>query len=96
MKSILKKATVRIATLAIILGLAGSVFAAESEQDQATRLAVARDRAANGALSVKPAQAERLRQQADDLQKLIDAAQSGKKLDPAQVDDAIRRSYQGF
>ena len=96
MTSNLRKATLRSATLAIVLSLAGGAVAADNAQDQATRLAVARDRAENGALSVKPSQAMRLRQQAEDLQKLIDAAQSGKKLDPAQVDDAIRRSYQGF
>ena len=95
MKTNFKRTIARIAITTMTLGLVGTALAAD-KSDQITRLEVAKDRLANGALSVKPNQAGRMRDQAADLQKLIDEAQSGKKLDPTQVDNAIRRSYQGF
>lgn len=97
MKTNLMKNIAGIVAFATLTGLAGIALAAQSsQQDQVTRLAVAKNRVESGALSVKPGQAHRMQEQADELQKLIDSAESGKKLSPAQVDEAIRRSSQGF
>ncbi len=96
MKTNLKKTIVRLGSVAVTLALLGTAVAGEQSQDQIDRLTIARDQATNGVSSVKPAQAQRLQQQADDIQRLIDAAQGGAKLDPAQVDKAIQRSYRGF
>ena len=88
-----------VSTLSICLTtltLVSSAVAADQKQDQIDRLTVAKEHAQNGKSSVKPSQAQRLQQQADDLQKLIDSAEGGAKLDPAQVDEAIQRSYRGF
>jgi hypothetical protein len=85
-----------VAAVALTLMLGGAAFAAENDASEVARLRVARDRVANGAQSVKPAQAARLRQEADELQRLIDQAESGRRLDPEQVDQAIRRSYRNY
>ncbi len=92
-----KAMTLALSTLTALL-LTGAALAASNptQQEQVVKLAVAKDRLVAGAQSVKPGQAVRMRDQADDLQKMIDSAQSGKKLSPAQVDDAIRRSFQNY
>lgn len=90
------KTAMMILSLGAALAVCGSAFAETSQQANVEKLAAAKDRLVAGAQSVKPGQAMRMRDQADDLQKLIDAAQRGKKLDSSQVDNAIRRSYQNY
>jgi hypothetical protein len=96
MKKNLKKTIARVAIVGATLCLVGNAVAADQTQDQIDRLTVAKEHATNGKSSVKPSQAQRLQQSADDLQRLIDSAEGGAKLDPAQVDEAIQRSYRGY
>ena len=90
------KKSLAIISLAAALIAAGSAMAAGVQQKELDQLSEAKNRLVVGSQAVKPNQASRMRDEAADLQKLIDSARAGKKLDASSVDQAIRRSYQGF
>lgn len=77
------------------LTLAGGAHA-DMRQTEIERLAEARDRLIVGAESVKPNQAARMREEAGELQAMIDRARSGKALDPTKVDRAVKSSYRNY
>ncbi len=92
----LRNLIVTTAVLAIAGGaFAGGAFAGDSRK-QAVRLEKAKERMVAGAASVKPNQAARMRNEAADLQRMIDQLESGQKLEASEVDRAIKRSYKGF
>ncbi len=86
----------KIFALGVVLVLFGASACVRFKMpdDPEKKLVVARDRLLNGAGQVKPNQAMQMRQQAAEMQKMIDAANAGAKLDPAEVDRIVERSFQ--
>ena len=69
---------------------------ADMREGEIERLIEAKDHLLTGSQAVKPNQAARMRDQASELQKMIDQARSGKPLDPNKVERAVAEAYRAY
>ncbi len=76
-------------TLAV-LATAAQVWAGQAPAKQAAQLANAREDVAQAAINTKGSQRGQLMMQQQKLQGLIDDLQAGRRVDPAEIDRALR------
>ncbi len=84
--NLLKTSLLTLAALAT----AAQVWAGEAPSKQAAQLAGAKNDVAQAAINSKGSRRAELMMQQQKLQGLIDDLQSGKQIDPAEIDRALR------